>query len=477
MQARLQIRYSNKLIISSTDKTNDYNNPLSFHLPTVTAPTLNNAFHSIRPPRLWTTPFGLVLMLGMLALGFPEAGWAQDFKFSVPVGVAKTVKRTVEKRIELPGTVYPWATTRLSAEIDGRVERILFQEGDYVKKGQPLIKLRIRPLLLERQLAMAEMRRIKTRLEELETGTRKEVIQAARHAVEQAKARLDLAENELRRIKKLYQEGVLSLDAFDKAQSEAEQARAALRERHSVLEELVAGPRIETINQEKANLEAAEARIHRIEDDIKQGTIYAPFNGYITQKLTEVGQWLEKGTEAVAMIAASPLKVEVNLPQSHFNVVDIGTPAEVFLESQDTEIATRTFKGTVIEKVPQGDPVSRTFPVRIKVSKTNHTLSPGMLVKVRLKPQIKDAEKRLFVPKDAVVRTPKGTDVWVVRENEEKKMMAYRIPVKTGTLVDSLVAVEFPGEGNIKPGEWVVVDGNERLKPDAEVRIIKKHLN
>lgn len=416
-------------------------------------------------------------MLGMLALGFPEAGRAQDFKFSVPIGVAKAVKRTIEKRIELPGTVQPWATTRLSAEIDGRVERILFQEGDHVKKGQALIKLRIRPLLLERQLAVAEKRRIETRLEELEAGTRKEVIQAARHAVEQAKSRLDLAGNELRRIQKLYQEGVLSLDAFDKAQSEAEQAQAALQEQHSVLEELVAGPRIETINQEKANLEAAESRIRRIEDDIKQGTIYAPFDGYITQKLTEVGQWLEIGTVALSMIAASPLKVEVNLPQSQFNVVVIGTPADVLLETQNSQVSTQTFKGTVIEKVPQGDPVSRTFPVRIKVASPNRTLSPGMLVQVRLKPQIKDAEKRLFVPKDAVVRNPKGADVWVVRETEEKKMMAYRIPVKTGTLVDSLVAVEFTGEGKIEPGEWVVVDGNERLKPDTEVRIINKHLN
>lgn len=442
----------------------------------MTSYSFQNSLHTRFPIRARLGRIGFILLFGLAALAFPNPGFSQDFKFTVPVGVAKAVKRKVVEQIELPGTVFPWATTKLSAEIDGRVEHILVKEGDFVKKGDPLVKLRIRPLLLERELALAEKRRIETKLEELETGTRKETIQAARHAVEQARARLQLAENELKRIKKLYQEGVLSLDAFDKAEAEADQARAMLRERHSVLEELVAGPRIETIKQEKANLEAAEARIHLIEDNIKQGTIYAPFDGHITQKITEVGQWLETGDEAIAMIAASPLKVEVHLPQTHFNTVQIGTPAEVILESNDIQTPTQKFEGTVIEKVPQGDPVSRTFPVRIKISKTRKTLVPGMLVKVRLKPRIQNADKKLFVPKDALVRTPKGANVWVVRENKDKKMIAYQVPVKTGTLLDSMVAVEVL-EGSIEPGEWVVVDGNERLKPDTEVRILNKHLN
>ncbi|CAI2718595.1 Putative HlyD family secretion protein [Nitrospina watsonii] len=416
---------------------------------------------------------GLMLCLCLLAPANPA--WSQ-FKFTVPVGVAKAEKMVMQERIELPGTVFPWATTQLSAEIDGRVERILFKEGDRVEKGAPLIKLRIRPLLLERELALAEKRRIETLLQELETGTRKETIEAARHSFDQAQARLHLAENELRRIKRLYQEGVLSLDAYDKAEAESDQARAMLREKGSVLEEFVAGPRIERIQQEKANLEAANARIHLIEDDIQQGTIYAPFDGYITKKITEVGQWLEKGDQAVSMIAASPLKVEVNLPQSQFHTIQIGTPSEVILETRDINAPTTTFQGTVIEKVPQGDPVSRTFPVRIKVSKPNSSLAPGMLVKVRFQPNKKDAEKGLFVPKDALVRTPKGANVWVVRENAEKKMIAYQVPVKTGKLLDSMISIEFLDK-KIQAGEWVVVDGNERLKPDTEVRIINKHLN
>lgn len=419
------------------------------------------------------------IRLGVALLSFlillPVPGWSQ-FSFTVPVGVAKAVERSAREKIELPGTVYPWATTQLSAEIDGRVEQILFKEGQRVKKGAPLVKLRIRPLLLERDLAVAEKRRIETLLQELETGTRQETIEAARHTVEQARARLTLAENELRRIKKLYQEGVLSLDAYDKAAAEADQAAAFLQEKSSVLEELVAGPRIERIQQEKANLEAANARIRLIEDNIQQGTIYAPFDGYITKKITEVGQWLEKGDQAVAMIAASPLKVEVNLPQFQFNEVQVGSRAEIVLESHEVNTKTRVFSGDVIEKVPQGDPVSRTFPVRLKVSKTNSSLAPGMLVKVRFTPNRKDLEKRLFVPKDSIVRTPKGANVWVVRENEEKKMMAYQVTVKTGKLVDSMIAVEFV-DGRIEPGEWVVVDGNERLKPNTEVRIINKHLN
>jgi RND family efflux transporter MFP subunit len=390
----------------------------------------------------------------------------------VPVGVAKAREIATHSSFEYPGTVQAWATTQLASEVDGRVDKLLFQEGQYVRKGTPLVKLRIDPLIIQRDLARAEKKLVEARLEELNTGTRPETIEAAKSAAEQSKAKVRLADNELKRIKKLYKDGVLSLDEFDKADAQAQAARAELEEKQSMLNELVAGPRSEKMKQEEANIKVAEARIKMIQDNINRATISAPFNGYIVKKETEVGQWLEQGDPAVSMIRSRPLKVEIHVPQFQFNSIEIGSSAKVILESFENNSGGQTFKGKVIEKIRSGDPVSRTFPVRIKVTKPKSQLAPGMLVRVELKPGRKKG-KTIFVPKDAIVRTPRETSVWLVRENKDKTMKAHKVVVQTGRLEKSLIAIHFKGK-QIKPGDWVVVQGNERLKPNSKVNITNR---
>lgn len=414
---------------------------------------------------------GLISILTIGVIGSPASLYAQKEDRVVPVGVAKAREIATQSSFEYPGTVLAWATTQLAAEVDGRVEKLLFHEGQYVRKGTPLVKLRIVPLIIQRDLARAEKKLVEARLEELNTGTRPETIEAARSAVAQSRAKVRLAESELKRIEKLFEGGVLSLDEFDKAEAEAQAARAGLKEKESILEEHVAGPRAEKIKQEEANLKAAEARIQMVQDDINRATLVAPFHGYIIKKETEVGQWLEKGDAAVFMIAAKPLKVEIHVPQFHFNRIDIGASAKVTLEAYENG-SPMVFQGKVIEKIRSGDPVSRTFPVRIKVTQTDSQLAPGMLVRVELKPG-KKKKKTLFVPKDAIVRTPRETSVWVVREDKDKSMKAHKVVVQTGRLEKSLIAVHFKGK-QIKPGEWVVVQGNERLKLNSKVKITHK---
>ena len=390
----------------------------------------------------------------------------------VPVGVAKARVIATHSSFEYPGTVQAWATTQLASEVDGRVDKLLFQEGQYVRKGTPLVKLRIQPLIIQRDLALAEKKLVEARLEELNAGTRPDTIDAAKSAVEQSKSRVRLADNELKRIKRLYKDGVLSLDEFDKADAQAQAARAEFDEKQSILNELIAGPRSEKMKQEEANIRVAEARIQMIQDNINRATISAPFHGYIVTKETEVGQWLEQGDPAVSMIRAKPLKVEIHVPQFQFNSIKIGSSAKVILGSYDNHSDGQTFKGTVIEKIRSGDPVSRTFPIRIKVNQTGSQLAPGMLVRVELKPG-KKKSNTLFVPKDAIVRTPRETAVWVVREDKGKVMKANKVVVKTGKLEKNLIEIHFKGK-KIKSGDWVVVQGNERLKRNSKVNIIKK---
>ena len=391
---------------------------------------------------------------------------------TVPVGVVEAKLLSPSNKIELPGTVLPWATTHLAAEIDGRVERFNFEEGQYVKKGNALLVMRTRPLQLELDLARAEKQRVEMRLKELNTGTRIEVIQGSKAALGKAKARLELENSELQRIEKLAKDGVLSVNELDNAKAAKEEAQAQHDEQKAKLDEFEAGPRIEKIEEEEANLAAAAAKIAIIRDQIQRATIHAPFDGFFVKKETEVGQWLEKGDPGLMMIAADPVKVEVHLPQFHFNQVEPGTTARVILESRSLSESNQVFEGVVIEKIHSGDPTSRTFPIRIKVGNTHGKIAVGMLVRVELMPAAQQTA-RLYVPKDALVRSPLSTVVWVVEKKDAPPMNVSKVVVTPGEFSGNLIAIQTEDD-KITAGDWVVVHGNERLRPGSQVKILSQ---
>tara|TARA_B100000686_G_scaffold346587_1_gene433581 strand:+ start:1028 stop:2263 length:1236 start_codon:yes stop_codon:yes gene_type:complete len=388
----------------------------------------------------------------------------------VPVGVAKVQELAVKNPIQLSGTVLPKTISRLAAEVEGRVEKILFNEGAFVKKGKLLIQIRTEPLKLQLALALANRKQIVNMLKELKSGTRKEELSASKAAMERSQAALKLSSIELKRQKELYGDGVISLNEFDRTRTLKAEAQALYNEKKANYEEALAGPRLEKIQREIANLQAAEERIRIIEDKIDRASIHAPFTGYIAKKETEVGEWLDAGDSALVLVTVDPVLIEVSLPQSYLQHIQLGTTAEVILENNRLGKGVKIFKGKVVEIIVFGDALSRTFPVRIGIRNQKRTLAPGMMVTTKLFPR-RDSQKSLFVPKDAIVRSPKETIVWAVRNNL-KEVKAVRIPVKTGRAKKRLIAVE-PLKGNLKKGDQVVVQGNERLRPNSAVLIQK----
>ena len=400
----------------------------------------------------------------------PDPG-NQKTKKAFPVVVGEIQSLSKVEKIELPGTVIPWAITSLAAEIDSRVDKIYVNEGDFVKKDDFLIQLRTRPLELELELAKAQKKRIYNKLEELLMGTREEVLAASQASVRQTHARLRLTWNEFKRIKKLYEEGVLSVNDYDNAKALAQEARAQFDAKNSQWQEFKTGPRIEKINQEKASLAAAEARIQIIEDQIDRAGIRAPFDGFVIKKETEVGQWLEKGEPGLTMIVINPVKVEVNLPQFYFDRIQNKTSATVILESRDSNQEDLKLQGEVVEKIYSGDQTSRTFPIRIKVDNPNAEIAMGMSVQVELQSS-KKQPNRFYVPKDALVRTPNDVFIWVIRTQNGNDHTAEKVQVEPGNQINSMVAITAKKSDVFKIGDKVVVQGNERLRPDSKVSII-----
>ncbi len=415
--------------------------------------------------------FGLNCFLVLFFFLVCGQAYAQKPDTLARVKVSKVQTLPEGSKIELPGNVLPWATSQLAAEVDGRVEKILMEEGQSVLKGAPLIYLRTQPKELELELAMAEKEIIANRLDELTTGTRPEVIAEANAAVENTEAALKLAQIELTRTQKLFKDGVLSGNDFDNARTAADRAQATHKGKKARWDELIAGPRIEKIKQQEARLSVAEAKIKLLHDNIDRSVIRSPFNGFIIKKLTEVGQWLEKGAPGVTMISTDPVKVEVHIPQYYFYQVRKGIKVQVILETRQDGLSNRIFQGKVVEVIPFGNSTSRTFPVRIKVNNPKSILTAGMLVKVvyQLK---KSSSKQIYVSKDALVRSPMETVVWVVRSEPGKILKAHKVIVTSGEKKNSMVAINSK-DNKIKVGDRVVVQGNERLRPGINVKIVE----
>ena len=415
--------------------------------------------------------FGLNCFLILFFFLVCGQAYAQKSGTLARVKVSKVQTLPEGSRVELPGNVLPWATSQLAAEVDGRVEKILVEEGQSVLEGAPLIYLRTQPKELELELAMAEKEIIANRLDELTTGSRPEVIEEANAGVENAEATLKLAQIELNRTQKLFKEGVLSSNDFDNATTAADRAQAAHKGKKARWDELIAGPRIEKIKQQEARLSVAEAKIKLLHDNIERSVIRSPFNGFIIKKLTEVGQWLEKGAPGVTMIATNPVKVEVHIPQHYFYQVRKGIKVQIILEARQDGLSNRIFQGKVVEVIPFGNATSRTFPVRIKVNNPKSILTAGMLVKVLYQLK-KSSSKQIYVSKDALVRSSMETVVWVVRSEPGKILKAHKVIVTPGEQKNSMIAINSKGN-KIKVGDRVVVQGNERLRPGINIEIVE----
>jgi RND family efflux transporter MFP subunit len=132
-------------------------------------------------------------------------------------------------------------------------------------------------------------------------------------------------------------------------------------------------------------------------------------------------------------------------------------------------LPSHTFTGKVAAIVPQADLRSRSFPVKIRVENTvvegSPLLMPGMFARATL--PVGKPEKATLVPKDAVVLGGPTPVVWLVDATSPtaKSGKARMAPVQLGVAKENLIQVV----GGVKPGESVIVEGNERLRPMQDV--------
>jgi membrane fusion protein (multidrug efflux system) len=350
----------------------------------------------------------VVLFSGAVALG--------QMGGPAPVVVAPVERRALELTRPLVATVEPVMSTKLAAEEGGLVLSRAFDEGQRVERGAVLVKMDT--ALLEARKAAAEA-----------------AVRAAEAAINQSKAELANTRAELERLQGLRQTQIATEKEVRDAQMavDVNLARLAARE---------------------AEVASQKAQVDVLALQIEKSQTRSPFAGVISRRHVEVGQWVQQGDPVADLVQLDPLFVRVNVPESVIAQLQSGQEAKVRVDAlEDAEFAAR-----VEQILPEADPATRTFTVKLLLANPQFKVRPGFFARAVLVGEAPgDA---LAVPKDAVVTQGARSHVVAVRGGK-----AAIVPVERGASDARYTLVR----GDLKADDKVVTRGNETLAPGQDV--------
>ena len=232
----------------------------------------------------------------------------------------------------------------------------------------------------------------------------------------------------------------------------------------------VAGPRQEQIAQARAQVHIQEALVDKLADQLQKHTIISRFDGYVTTKQTEIGQWVTKGDPMVEVVALDPVEVISYVPETHVPYVRVGKDVRVEVPA----LPNRVFSGRVALIIPEADARARTFPVKVRVENPPQDNGPqlkaGMYARVTL--PTGPTQEAMLVPKDSLVLGGPQPAVFVVdaQSGDGTTGKVRPVAVELGVTSGRLIQVTGP----LSAGQKVVVRGNERLRPGQDVMVVEE---
>ena len=320
------------------------------------------------------------------------------------VVVSKVTSGTIEPEQEFIGTVYYREVSDISAEVSGRAEIITFEEGQRIKDGETLVKLDSE--LLEKKL------------------------QAKEASYEETLLNLERAQNDLERIENLYKKKIVAEKEYDDQDYQ-----------------------VKGLEKKSA---ALKAEVEHLEIELKKTIITAPFYGVIIKRHIARGEWVSPGKIVATIARDDTVDIIVEVPEYVATYLTLGMTARVIVSGIKKS-------GIIIAIIPKGDIATRTFPVKIRISKLS-SIFEGMEARVRL--PVGKKITSLLVPRDAVVNMSGKTMVFTVVDQK-----ARIIPTQVVGYKGMKVGVNAQ---KISKGMKVVVKGNERLRNGQPVIIIKE---
>jgi RND family efflux transporter MFP subunit len=325
------------------------------------------------------------------------------------VEVARPQLASPNQEVALPGNMQAFTDTPIYARTSGYLKRWYVDIGARVKQGDLLA--------------------------EIDTPEIDQQLRQARADLETAEANLALAQTTADRWQFLLTSGSVSKQETDQA--------------------------VSNLRAQKAMVESSGANVHRLQDMQSFEKVYAPFDGVITARSTDVGSLIDPGAapqsrELFHMAAIHRLRLYVAVPEIYSRAANSGSTATLTLD----EFPGERFLGTLVRNANSIDPVSRTLLVEVDVDNPKGRLLPGSYVSVHLKlPQTLPV---LTIPSNTLLFRSEGLRVAVVRDGQ-----AQLLPITMGRDFGSTVEVV----AGLNRSDSVVLNPSDSLISGTTVRV------
>lgn len=354
------------------------------------------------------------------------------------VGVVTVHPQTVALTVELPGRLESLRTADVRAQVGGIIQKRLFQEGSYVRAGQPLYQI--------------------------DSSTYEASLESARAQLATAQATLAKADADLARYKPLVAADAISKQEYDAAVTAKRSAEAGVK--------------------------AAQAAIKSAGINLNRSRITAPISGFIGQSKVSEGTLLNTGDTTVLATIRQTNPMYVNVTQSASEVMKLRRQiAEGKLLAADGAIAVGIKfddgtvypeKGRLLFADPTVDESTGQITLRAAVPNDQNILMPGLYVRV-LMDQVA-VDNAFIVPQQAVTRGTKDTvmivnaqggmeprEVTVAQQQGANWIVTSGLKDGDKVVVEGISIAGMTGAKKVTPKEWMPSE-NQASAPQAGVQ-------
>ncbi len=278
---------------------------------------------------------------------------------------------------------------QLAFQEPGRIQKMLLQTGNQVKKGALVGSLDAHQYTARVAQAKARLAAAKAVLARLLAGTRPQDIDRLRAVIQTDEAELKLHTLTYRRIGKLAAQSLASKESLDQARAAMQTATGKLKADQATLALAIAGPRIQEIEQARAQVQADQAALNLAKITLGYTRLYIPADGVIRNRILEPGDMASPQVPVYTLALTNPLWVRAYIDEADLGRINLGNRAWITSDS----FPNKRFPGWIgfISPTAEFTPKSvettqvRTelvYEVRVYTCNTGNSLRLGMPVTV-----------------------------------------------------------------------------------------------
>jgi RND family efflux transporter MFP subunit len=361
---------------------------------------------------------------------------------AVAVQTLQVQPASVQRTVELVGTLEGAREVTVSSEVSGRILTIHADLGDRVQQGQVLVEIDARELTLAVDRQQAALQQVLASLglakesDPMPDPSQTSVVRRAAADLADAKTNFD-------RAKSLLDKNVVARQVYDSAEARYKAADAGYT------------TALEGVRNLVAQAENLRAQLALARKKVTDTMVRAPFGGTVRARMVETGQYVKEQGAIMLITDTNPLKMRASIPERWFPYVAGGARIELIVEAYEEK-----FQGRVARVSRAIDPQSRTFTIEAEVNNVKERLRPGLFGRAVLYTSRTDSVLR--VPADAVISYYGVQKVYAVENGQIVEKV-----VKLGDRFGDVIEIT---EG-IAPGTWIATTQLTRIHQGSRVEV------